>query len=127
MRLHSLIGGAAIAFGAVTVLSGGAVLLGPQSVQDAAGDIVRPVVWFNALSGLAYVVAGAGIIRRRAWAGPLSRAIAVAIALMLGILVAMILAGSAWEPRTLLAMLVRLAFWIIAALVALRSGLRPVG
>ncbi|WP_231700997.1 hypothetical protein [Aliiruegeria sabulilitoris] len=118
MRWHILIGGAAIAFGTLTILSGGAVLWGPEAVREGAGDIVLPVLWFNALSGPAYVAAGVGMVFRRAWAVTLSRVIAVAIAIVLGVFVALILAGSAWEARTLVAMLVRLAFWIVAARIA---------
>ncbi|PRY21857.1 hypothetical protein CLV78_108129 [Aliiruegeria haliotis] len=125
MRWHILIGVAAMAFGALTFLSGGTVLWGPQSVRAAAGDIVLPVVWFNALSGLAYMVAGAGIALRRRWASALATMVAVAIALMLGVLVAMIIAGVAWEMRTLIAMSVRLGFWLAVVRFVDKSNRRP--
>ncbi|MDV7143022.1 hypothetical protein R3X27_10020 [Tropicimonas sp. TH_r6] len=115
MRKHIVIGAAAIVFGALTVLSGGTVLFGPQAAREIAGDIVYPVLWFNVLSGVAYVVAGGGILLRRAWARPLSWAIAVAIAAMIVVLVGLILTGAPFEPRTLVAMGIRLVFWIAVA------------
>ncbi len=121
MRLHIPIGGLAVVFGAVTVLSGASVLWGPPELRAAAGDIVYPILWFNLLSGPAYMVAGAGIVLRRSWARALSRLIAAVIAAMLAVLVGLILAGNPWEPRTLAAMTVRLAFWLGAARVAATS------
>lgn len=124
MTLYRPIGAAAVGFGFVSLIAGGTVLWGPDSVRDAAGDIVLPVVWFNVLSGMAYVVAGLGIFFRRQWARPLATLLVVAISLMLLFFVAGALTGAPWEPRTLGALLVRLVFWLVARHAA---AIRPRG
>lgn len=126
MRWSSVVGAIALVFGALTVVSGGSVLFGPQSVRAAAGDVVLPVLWFNFLSGLAYVVAGIAMLRRRAWARVLAGLIAASIALMLAVLVVLILAGTPWEPRTLGAMTLRLVFWILAFWVTPKGPVGPI-
>ena len=117
----------AILFGALTTLSGGSVLLGAAGLRAAAGDVVMPILWFNALSGPVYMLAGFGILTSRGWARPLTRLIALAIAAMLLLLVAMILSGTPWELRTLAAMLLRLAIWgtIAATIPAPHHGRPP--
>ena len=70
-RLLRITGGVAIAFGLLTVVSGGTTLLGALEM----GAVVLFVLWFNTLAGLAYVVAGLGLWQGRRWAYPLSLAI----------------------------------------------------
>lgn len=67
-RAPLIAGTLAVAFGALSVLAGGTVLFGPQSVQAAAGNLVLPVLWFNVLSGPVYVLAGWAVLSRRSWA-----------------------------------------------------------
>ncbi|WP_424943133.1 hypothetical protein [Aliiroseovarius crassostreae] len=112
----------AIVFGAMTVFSSGAVLFGPDIVQERAGRFVPFVVWFNFLAGLAYLAAGLGIWRARPWALGLSVAIAGATALVLvgfGVWVAL---GGAYELRTLGALILRTGVWVAIALTL--SGTR---
>lgn len=116
------LGWLAIVFGVLTTISGASVLLGPEALQAAAGDVVRPILWFNALTGPVYVLAGAGILASRPWGRQLARLLAVAIATMLLYLVARILGGTPWEPRTLLAMIFRLAVWTAIARLAPAAG-----
>ena len=59
----------ALAFGALTVFSGGRVLFGPEAARAAAGNYVPFVLWFNFLAGFAYVVAGAGVLPLQPSAG----------------------------------------------------------
>ena len=54
----------AIAFGLLTIRSGGNVLFGGAVAQEAAGNYVPFVLWFNFLAGFAYVMGGVGIWRR---------------------------------------------------------------
>jgi hypothetical protein len=45
----------AIQFGLMTIKEGGAVLLGNEAAVAAAGNYVPFVLWFNFLSGFAYI------------------------------------------------------------------------
>lgn len=118
MRWTRIIGVAAIVFGALTLVSGSMVLWGPGGVRAAAGDVIVPILWFNTLSGAFYVIAGAGILSQRGWATGLAWALVAAILVMLIVLAVLIAAGHPWEPRTLVAMVVRLVFWLAAARIA---------
>ena len=67
----------AVAFGALTILSGASVIFG-GAMARIAGDYVPFVVWFNFLAGFAYLAAGAGLWFGRRWAVWLAVALAVA-------------------------------------------------
>jgi len=66
----------AVAFGLLTIWSGGAVLFGGEEARQAVGDFVPFVVWSNFVAGFFYVVAGVGLWQGGEWA----RWVAVAIA-----------------------------------------------
>ena len=51
MKTHHIAGAAAIAFGLVTLISGGSALFGLVDM----GAVVPFVLWFNFLAGFAYV------------------------------------------------------------------------
>ena len=113
----------AILFGAVTIAAGGRTLMGGVEARAAAGNIVSFVLWFNFVAGFAYVIAGIGIFLSRRWAAYLSVAIAVATIAVFMALGIHILAGLAFEVRTVGAMIVRSAVWIaIAALTWRKLG-----
>lgn len=117
IRLLSLF---AIGFGLLTLREGGAVLFVDGAARQAAGHYVPFVLWFNFLAGFAYVVAGAGLWRRRRWATRLALAIALATALVFlafGLHVAL---GGAWEHRTPIAMTLRTLVWTGIAITAWR-------
>jgi hypothetical protein len=107
-------GGVAIAFGLLTVVSGGATLLGGLEM----GAVVLFVLWFNTLAGLAYVVAGLGLWQGRRWAYPLSLVILVATVLVFAGFGLHVARGGAFEMRTVFAMALRSAVWGGIALVA---------
>ena len=113
--------GVAVAYGAMTILSGGWVLFGGAAAQTAAGDAVPFVLWFNFLSGFIYILAGAGIVMRRDWATRMAVALAVAIAVVFALLGLHVLQGGAFEMRTVGAMTLRLVVWIAIAVVAVRN------
>ncbi|WP_347309695.1 hypothetical protein [Defluviimonas sp. SAOS-178_SWC] len=116
----------AVAFGAMTILSGGTVLFGGDAAREAAGKVVPFVLWFNFLSGFVYVVAGLAIGFGRPWAARLSVGLAIAIALVLAAFGLHVVRGGAFEPRTVIAMTVRLVVWIAIGLVVStrRAGIR---
>lgn len=113
-RLLRITGGVAIAFGLLTVVSGGTTLLGALEM----GAVVLFVLWFNTLAGLAYVVAGLGLWQGRRWAYPLSLAIFAATLLVFVAFGLHVAQGGAFEMRTVYAMTLRSAVWGAIALVA---------
>lgn len=127
MKAHSsktwparIAAGVAVAFGALTILSGGRVLFGGAAAQGAAGDVVPFVLWFNFLSGFAYVLAGVGIAMGRRWATLLALALVAGIATVFTLFGLHVIQGGAFEMRTMGAMTLRLVVWILIATVAVR-------
>ena len=107
-------GGVAIAFGVLTIFSGGRTLLGSADM----GAVVPFVLWFNTLAGLAYVVAGLGLWQGWRWAWPLSFAIFAATLLVFAAFGLHVAQGGAFEMRTVYAMALRSAVWGWIAWVA---------
>ena len=107
-----IVAGIAVVFGALTILSGGRALFGDAATQAAAGNAVPFVLWFNFLSGFAYVLAGVGIAMRKPWAGRLAIALALAILAVFALFGLHILRGGAYEMRTVGAMTLPTAVWI---------------
>lgn len=107
-------GGVAIAFGVLTVFSGGRTLLGSADM----GAVVPLVLWFNTLAGLAYVVAGLGLWQGRRWVWPLSLAIFAATLLVFAAFGLHVAQGGPFEMRTVYAMALRSAVWGWIAWVA---------
>ena len=66
----------AIAFGALTIKSGGSVIFFDGPARLAAGYYVNFVVWFNFLAGILYILAGVGFLLNKNWTAKLSFAIA---------------------------------------------------
>lgn len=114
----------AMIFGAMTIKEGGAVLLGNEAAVAAAGNYVPFVLWFNFLSGFAYIAAGVGLWFQQRWAVLLAVAIAVAIMLVFAAFGMYINAGGAYEQRTVIAMTMRMVVWAVIAGVATRMVLR---
>lgn len=111
----------AIAFGGVTIVVGGRTLFGGMEVRSAAGNIVAFVLWFNFVAGIAYVIAGIGLLLRKRWAAYLSTAIAVATIVVFIALGIHIFIGLAFEARTVGAMIIRSAVWVMIAVIARRE------
>ncbi len=108
----------AVVFGLLTVKEGGLVLLGNAAARAAAGNYVPFVVWFNFLAGFAYVFAGGGLYMQRRWAMWLAVAIAISTAVVSAALGMVILSGDPFEQRTVFAMGLRTAVWVLIAGVA---------
>ena len=118
LRVVSLI---AIAFGLLTLKEGGMTLSGDAQALAAAGAYVPFVLWFNFLAGFAYVIAGAGRWARRRWAAGLSLVIAGATAATFAAFIVLVLAGGAYELRTVVALTLRTLAWAAIAWVARRE------
>ncbi|MBZ0129793.1 MAG: hypothetical protein K8F59_11825 [Rhodobacteraceae bacterium] len=110
----------AAVFGILTIFSGGNVLFGPDEARAAAGNYVGFVLWFNFLAGWVYVLAAIGLWLGRAWALRLAALIAIATSLAALGFVAVALSGTAFEPRTVGAMAIRVTFWVVVAILARR-------
>jgi len=114
----------AVLFGLMTIKEGGSVLLGNEAAVTAAGNYVPFVLWFNFMSGFAYIAAGVGLWLQQRWAVWLALAIAVAILLTFAAFGMHINSGGAYEQRTVVAMAMRSVVWVVIAGVATRMMLR---
>lgn len=113
---------AAIAFGVLTVFSGGRALFGGMEARAELGNIVPFVLWFNFTAGFVYVLAGVALLLARRWAAPVALLLAVSTAGVFLAFAAHIIAGGAFEARTAGALTIRSLFWIVVALIALRAA-----
>ena len=110
----------AIIFGIVTIIVGGKTLFGGTEERTAAGNIVPFVLWFNFIAGFAYIIAGIGLFLWKRWAAQLSVAIAAATFAVFIAFGMHIFLGGAFESRTVGAMIIRSAVWIVIAASACR-------
>ena len=114
----------AIAFGLLTIVSGGRALFGGDAARLSAGAYVPFVLWFNFAAGFAYVAAGAGLWLQRRWAVGLAAAIAVATLLVFAAFGVHVMSGGAYENRTVAAMTLRSAVWLAIAWLSARRPRR---
>ena len=110
----------AVLFGLLTIVSGGSALFNAEA-QQAAGNYVGFVLWFNFLAGFAYVVAGVGLWCKQPWSVWLSFAIAAASFIVLAAFGLHILTGGSYEMRTVAAMSLRTVVWLIISAVAYQN------
>lgn len=118
LRIASVI---AVAFGALTIVSGGTALFGGPEARAAVGDAVPFVLWFNFLAGFAYVVAGIGLWLHHPWAARFALLIALATLVVFAAFGLHVAAGGAFEPRTVGAMTLRCMVWLAIAGLATRT------
>jgi len=111
----------AIVFGGLTLWSGGQVLFGPEAIRAEVGQILPVIVWFNFVSGFFYVLAGIELMRWRESSVVLAALLATSLVLVWVYFALHIIVGGAYEFRTLLAMVLRLAFWLATALLTYRA------
>lgn len=110
----------ALAFGLLTLKSGGGVLF-VEGPRLAAGDYVPFVVWFNFLAGFAYITAAIGLWRWERWAARLAAAIAILTLLTFAAFGLHVLTGGAFEMRTVGAMTLRSGVWTAIAVASCRA------
>ena len=121
LRVLGVVG---ILFGLMTLREGGSVLFVDGAAREAAGDYVPFVLWFNFLAGFAYIAAGFGLWLSQAWAARMALGIAVVTLLMFGALGLHIAADGAYETRTVVAMTLRSAIWLVIGTIAWRALVR---
>jgi len=105
----------AILFGLATIKEGSAVLLFDPTARIKAGNYVPFVVWANVFAGFLYIATGVAILIENKWAKWMSILLAL---FTTGIFIALgvhIITGGLYELRTVIAMTIRTAFWIIVA------------
>ena len=117
MLRNWIFGAIAVLFGIITLIEGGSVLFSDGPARLAAGNFVPVVLWVNFLSGFIYILAGVAILRGQRSGLILARALAGMLVMLFGYFLIHILMGGAWETRTLGAMILRLGFWVAAALL----------
>lgn len=105
------LGLAAIAFGVMTLLSGGKVLFGGAAARAQAGHVVDFVLIFNFSAGFMYLATGIAALLGRRWAVPLASALAAMTLLVFAAFGVHVALDGAFETQTVAAMTVRLVFW----------------
>ena len=110
----------ALAFGALTVLSGGRALFGSAEAQAAVGNAVPFVLWFHFLAGFAYILAGIGLFLRHSPAVWISIGIFASTALVALAFAVHMMQGGAFEMRTVGAMILRTGVWAGISVIAWR-------
>lgn len=93
----------AMAFGALTIVSGGRTLMGAVDM----GSVVPFVLWFNTAAGFFYVVIGLGLWLGRAWTFLLALGVLAATVLVFAAFGLHVASGGAFEMRTVAAMTLR--------------------
>ena len=106
----------AIAFGLLTIKSGGSVLFIDGEARQAAGNYVPFVLWFNFSAGFAYVLAGVGLFLQKRWASLLAIFIAVATIIVFAFFGLHVLNDGLFEFRTVAAMSFRTVIWTSIAI-----------
>lgn len=93
----------AMAFGALTIVSGGRTLMGAVDM----GSVVPFVLWFNTAAGFFYVAIGLGLWLGWAWTFPLALGVLAATVLVFAAFGLHVASGGAFEMRTVAAMTLR--------------------
>lgn len=109
-----------IVFGLLTLKEGGSVLFIDGEARRAAGDYVPFVLWFNFITGFAYIVAGVGLWLQQRWSVWLAFLIAGATLIVFAAFGVHVYLGRAFESRTVIAMTLRTLVWLTIAVVAWR-------
>ncbi len=115
LKVISLI---AIAFGLLTLKSGGEVLFIDGAGRAAAGNYVPFVLWSNFTLGFLYIVAGIGLWMQKRWAAWLAVFIALATLAVFAAFGWHISSGGLYEPRTMKAMALRSGIWVVFSVIA---------
>lgn len=108
----------AIAFGLLTLKSGGEVLFIDGTGRATAGNYVPFVLLVNFIMGFLYIVAGLGLWLQKGWAAWLAIIIVLITFVVFAALAWHINSGGLFEQRTIMAMTMRSGVWSLIAVVA---------
>lgn len=117
MKTHHIAGVAAITFGLLSLISGGSALFGAVDM----GAVVPFVLRFNFIAGFAYVIGGLLLMTGHRLALPVALIILIATAAVFAAFGWRVLAGDAFEMRTVGAMTLRTLFWAVMVWVAMKA------
>lgn len=117
IALVSLFG---ILFGVLTLKEGGSVLFIDGEARRAAGEYVPFVLWFNFITGFAYILAAVGLWLQRRWSIWLAFLVAGATLVVFAAFGVHVYLEGAFESRTVIAMTLRTLIWLTIAVVAWR-------
>ena len=102
-------------------MAGGRALFGSLESRADFGNAVPFVLWFNFFVGFVYIIAGAGLLRRRRWAVYTSLFVAISTILVFAAFGVHVVDGGALEIRTIGALTIRALFWIAVTMVSMRA------
>ena len=102
----------------MTIKSGGSVIFIDGEARQAAGNYVDFVLWFNFSAGFFYVATGIGIWFQKTWALIVAIILAILTLFVFGAFGMHIYFGGEYEQRTVAAMSLRSAVWILIAIKA---------
>ncbi|HEX6048151.1 MAG TPA: hypothetical protein VFZ21_02745 [Gemmatimonadaceae bacterium] len=108
----------AVLAGLATIIAGGRILLG---LAEAGYVVVRPVLYFNLVMGVLYLVTAVLIVRRAPSARGLAAGVALANVVVLALAALARGNGGAVAGETVVAMLLRSALWIGIAAALMRA------
>lgn len=114
----------AAVFGLLTLKSGGEVLFIDGEARLAAGHYVPFVLWFNFSAGFVYIIAAIGLWMLRPWSARLSFLLAAATLIVFVALGFHIFHGGEYEMRTIFAMTLRSAVWIVISIFSWQHFIR---
>lgn len=114
-RLSGLVG---VLFGVASIAAGSSVLAG----RDPGYLVWRPLVWFNTVLGLVYILAGVLAWRRVPSAWKAAALIAGINGLVLGVIVSLYRSSGLVAIDSVRAMLLRGGVWLLLVFVVAWSG-----
>ena len=107
-----------VIFGIMTIKSGGSVIFIDGEARQAAGNYVDFVLWFNFTAGFFYIATGIGIWLQKTWSLTAAIILAILTLMVFGAFGLYIYFGGEYEQRTVSAMSLRSAVWIVIAIKA---------
>ena len=97
----------------MTIKSGGAVIFFDGEARQAAGHYVPFIVWFNFIAGFVYIIAAIFLWLQNRIATSLALFITITTLIVFTLFGLHIIDGGEYEMRTIIAMSLRSAIWVI--------------
>lgn len=106
------------AFGLLTVFLTSSVLLDLFGMREKEGHYVLAIVWANLIAGLVYLLTAYGVIKEEKWT--VKSLLIALIVLIIGqiLFFAHVVNGGLYETKTVGAMIFRIAFTVLLAVLA---------